>query len=177
MSSLPEVGSFVTAGNSFFCRALTRVSPSAMDSRILQSNGTVNGNYLFNGTAAFRASAMLNGNFYFSGHDTSGSNQWGLYKITPVSLGINEMMLPENAVMVLPNPNNGSFTLQVNDLNAKKIKITFINVLGETLFENSYEDFQNNSLKKINLKNCAKGIYIMKAEVDGRMLTKKIVIE
>ncbi|MEP7265783.1 MAG: ELWxxDGT repeat protein [Bacteroidota bacterium] len=176
LSSIPEVTSFIGAGNSVFCRALTAVSANQMDNRILQSNGTTNGSHLYSGTSPFRASTVMNGNFYFSGHDTSNTSVWGLYKIVPV-IASTDMILPENAVTLFPNPNSGSFTLQMNELENKKVKISFFNVFGQSVLENTYEDFQDIFSRQINLENCAPGIYLMTAESEGKKITKKFVIE
>lgn len=175
LSSVPEITSFIGAANSVFCRALTTVSPTEMDNRILQSNGTNVGSYLYTGTSPFRASAMLNGNFYFSGHDTANTGIWGLYKIVPVVVH-TEAILSENTISLFPNPNSGSFTLQLDELKNKTVKVSFTNVYGQSILSTTYEDLQDSFSRQIHLKNCSPGIYFMTAEADGSILTKRVLI-
>jgi ELWxxDGT repeat protein len=174
LSSYPEVRNFISAGNSVFCVALTAVSSSAMDTRILQSDGT--NSYLYSGAAAFRASTMLNGNFYFSGRDTATSD-WGLYKIVPSIAASADAMLPENSITLFPNPNSGNFTLQMQELKNKKVDVSVINVFGQSVFNNTYENFQHDFSVQINLGKCVPGVYLLTTETDGRVLTKRIVIQ
>jgi hypothetical protein len=71
---------------------------------------------------------------------------------------------------LFPNPTTGSFTIDLGKIN-QKVKATLTNSLGQVLFSMNYS-----STKFINLDiGAPKGIYFLRLEIDGEVITKKII--
>ena len=83
--------------------------------------------------------------------------------------GINALTATNNAFNIFPNPNNGKFVIELT--NDSQVEIT--NALGEVVF--------NQLVKKgnqtVNLVSNAKGIYFVKATINEKTTTNKIVVE
>ena len=73
-----------------------------------------------------------------------------------------------NAVKVFPNPANGdTFFISVD----KNVTLEIYNTLGK-LVKNQYIFINNN---KVDVKNLAKGVYILKINADNQFITKKLI--
>jgi hypothetical protein len=83
-------------------------------------------------------------------------------------------------LFTLPNPSNGSFTVQLfSDVaNLKPRSIVVMNSVGQTVYSANYAMFAPYTPMRINLSNQASGIYTVHVlDNDGRTLaTKKVVI-
>ncbi|MFO0356836.1 MAG: LamG-like jellyroll fold domain-containing protein [Sphingobacteriaceae bacterium] len=82
--------------------------------------------------------------------------------------GINSNVLASN-ILVYPNPSNGIFNVQLE--NAATIEVT--DVLGRVILT----DKVNAGNYQLNLGNNVNGVYFVKATVDGKTKTVKIVKE
>jgi len=72
---------------------------------------------------------------------------------------------------IIPNPNNGVFTLLCNSIEAKSIAVQ--NLLGNTVYHS-----QNNTANniEIDLRNLAVGVYVVKVITEsGNIYTEKVV--
>jgi hypothetical protein len=87
-------------------------------------------------------------------------------KITDIKNSLSE----EQFLKIFPNPNNGSFTI---DLKTKS-QIIITNTLGETILKQSLEIGKHN----LSIQSQADGIYFVKVTDDkGLSTTKKIVVQ
>ncbi|MBK7037965.1 MAG: T9SS type A sorting domain-containing protein [Bacteroidetes bacterium] len=134
LGSVPEISNFNSEDDrpEFYCRALIKVSDFAMQNRIMQCSGSAASTIIYPGASPFRTTAFLDGDVYFFGIDTTGDENWGLFKLEP--------MLVENIVgsnsfdplSIYPNPTsdhifitlpdnikNGEYV--VYDMNGKKV--------------------------------------------------------
>jgi len=88
----------------------------------------------------------------------------------PPPLGINNINEQEaNAVIIYPNPGNGSFKVITKEL----CKFTLIDPLGKIIFTKQSE----NKETSFELKTSAKGVYILKIEGVNSFYTRKIIIQ
>jgi hypothetical protein len=92
-----------------------------------------------------------------------------------VTVGAEDLVLEENAISVFPNPTSGRFTISLKEV-SKDLHVRVINNMGQQVKSIHTDD---NSLKDldINMTNFAKGIYLVEVSVDGKKLTKKLIIE
>lgn len=79
--------------------------------------------------------------------------------------GVNEASILN--LQVYPNPNNGVFTLQVN----QNASIEIISALGNSVYANEFIGKQT-----IDLAAHAEGIYFVKVETENNSVVKKIVV-
>lgn len=75
-------------------------------------------------------------------------------------------------ITIYPNPTNGNFTINLGE-QKQAIKATLINGLGQVLF---VKEFKSTNLFNLQI-DTPKGIYFLKLESKGKLITKKIVIE
>lgn len=81
-------------------------------------------------------------------------------------------MLSDNLVTVLPNPNNGTFTININ-INPQEIKsIQVFNMLGQSIYKQS--GLPNTF---IQLQSSAKGIYYVEIMTTTQIHTRKIIVQ
>ncbi|MCF8429092.1 MAG: T9SS type A sorting domain-containing protein [Bacteroidia bacterium] len=78
-----------------------------------------------------------------------------------------------NGITIFPNPSNGVFNISFESKNNSAAKIKIIDVLGKTVWYN--ERTLLNGINAINL-NLNKGNYLLIVEENGKLTTKKIVI-
>lgn len=76
-----------------------------------------------------------------------------------------------NNFEVFPNPNNGSFDIQLN--NPDNATVSMSNVLGEIIFE---KNILNNAAMHIDATDLKKGIYYVKVQTQRSNFIKKVLI-
>ena len=85
--------------------------------------------------------------------------------------GIHNLEI-DNAFKVYPNPNNGIFTIEVNE-SIHEGTISVINMLGAIVYQTECYNME----KTIDVSNFGKGIFFVKIESEGKTHTKKIIVK
>lgn len=75
-----------------------------------------------------------------------------------------------------PNPSNGSVHLQFQLNEAKDIQVQVVNVLGDIMWMNQYNEVTD-QLISFDLDRVAKGIYFVILKAEGETVSKKLVIQ
>ncbi|TAE65950.1 MAG: T9SS C-terminal target domain-containing protein [Bacteroidetes bacterium] len=88
-----------------------------------------------------------------------------------------ENTLEAENINVFPNPNDGNFTLEMDKKDKSNAKISVINPNGKIIFENTLKNVVGKYSQKINLPETLAGMYILKVEQNGKIITKKIIVE
>lgn len=92
-------------------------------------------------------------------------------------LGIKENFENGSTVNLYPNPATNSVNLLYNLTNAAKVNVKIYNVVGQELSTFEKELPAGNNSLNINLENYKQGIYFVKSTVQGKLVTKKLVVE
>ena len=87
---------------------------------------------------------------------------------TEIGYGISAVEESESNVMVYPNPSNGTFNL---NLGTGQWDVEVYDITGRKVYENRMD-----GRSVIDLGQCQKGLYFMKASSESRSLTTKVVI-
>ncbi|MFB6307103.1 MAG: T9SS type A sorting domain-containing protein [Flavobacteriales bacterium] len=74
---------------------------------------------------------------------------------------------------VYPNPTRGKFRLILNNKNLNKIEI--INSIGKVVYKKKQLD-KNTKKMRIDLSNNQNGIYLIKGSVNGKIITKNLLL-
>ena len=98
---------------------------------------------------------------------TSGFN---INVISPSAIGIEENNLPN--LSLYPNPTTGSITIDLEETKSN-LNLSLTNALGQVVLTKNYR-----STNHINIDlDTPKGVYFLRLEVDGEVITKKIIKE
>lgn len=98
-----------------------------------------------------------------------------LYKApVPSSISVNEVATNEN-LSISPNPNNGSFTVQLSNSNFSNGYLSVTDMMGKRVYDQSITPHSTHIY--VPLHNTSAGVYFVNAQLDGRTYTQKIVIQ
>ncbi|MEN0046070.1 MAG: T9SS type A sorting domain-containing protein [Bacteroidota bacterium] len=76
---------------------------------------------------------------------------------------------------IYPNPSNGIFNIQIDKLSETIEQVSIHDVSGRLLEIIPIETTRNNVQKQLDLTNYSAGIYFLKVEVDGKVLSEKLI--
>ena len=92
-------------------------------------------------------------------------------------VGIDNAADEQLEFTLFPNPNNGSFEINLGESKQEKLQVNITNFLGQVVYaETSISANENNSYK-IETGNLSSGIYLMTMDVDGKTYSKKIIVQ
>lgn len=89
--------------------------------------------------------------------------------------GIDEITFETN-FSTYPNPSNGNFYVYLDSKKNCTARIKIMNLLGQAVFNESFDLNSGISLKNINLSEINKGVYFIEYKTDRETITKQIVI-
>ncbi|MBX7181175.1 MAG: T9SS type A sorting domain-containing protein [Bacteroidia bacterium] len=119
-----------------------------------------------------------------NGGDPDPDNGYGdfIYVALRVSeiglpIGIDEKTSNFNQFVVYPNPSNGLVNLQLSNKVSGKLNVEVLNVLGQTVFTYSSENPSTSHYTQMDMSNLSAGFYVVKAEMNGEQISKKLQIK
>ena len=77
-------------------------------------------------------------------------------------------------ILVVPNPNNGVFTVTFDNTGEAKLQISLLNALGQVVYEGA-ESATN--YKSIDISHLASGVYYLHVNTEATNIVKKIIKE
>ncbi len=113
------------------------------------------------------------GTHYYVCSNHAGSAMKGTIIVQNIS-GINSVV--KSSVSIYPNPSNGIFFLNSNDVRfSKSISINVFNVLGEKIY--FAENANGLSSTLLDLSNVTKGVYFVRINSGENNFSQRIMIE
>lgn len=125
----------------------------------------------------------VNGNSYITGYYGSSSvtfsttlnNASGYNNMYVVKLGDNATGIKENdkqaeSFTVYPNPNTGSFNVQIKGALSEDTQVSVTNMLGQVVYEAKH----NSQTMSLKIENA--GIYFVTIKTGSQTATKKIIV-
>jgi len=100
-----------------------------------------------------------------------------VHNFTTLNVGINETA-SNLKLNVVPNPNDGVFTLNIESTNANKLNVSIVNTQGQVIYaKNNFTNVTSVS-ERIDLTNEASGFYIVTvvSDTDG-IATFKLIVQ
>ena len=92
-----------------------------------------------------------------------------------ISVGIDNNPAVE-MINVFPNPNDGTFALELLGEAAKNLELTVFNVLGKAIYQDRYDFYSGQLNTQIELPNIAAGTFYIKLNISGKVSYQKIVV-
>jgi len=80
-----------------------------------------------------------------------------------------------NSVSLIPNPTLGKAVLEMNFQQYHNVQIVVLNNIGETIIASQAKEIQS-ELFELDLTSYSPGLYLVKVSVDGRVVTKRLVL-
>ena len=80
----------------------------------------------------------------------------------------------DNSITLFPNPNDGNFFIEFEDLNLNLIQLDIINTTGQKLFSGVKEI--KSKRVKIN-HDIQSGLYFVRLQADDKIALKRIIIQ
>ncbi|CAA6828953.1 MAG: internalin, putative [uncultured Aureispira sp.] len=138
--------------------------------------GTAGYSYQWDAAAGNQTTAMATGLVHNGTYAVTITDANGCTTVASVTVNIVGLdQIPNLAAFeVLPNPNVGTFQIQVNFTVAKESTVRLTNVLGQVLKEYSYSDASFSI--PVELRDQASGVYFVILQTGAQSTTKKIVV-
>ena len=92
---------------------------------------------------------------------------WG-----PGNVGINEINNKNDGVAIYPNPNNGTFTINLNK-EYKNIQMEITDVIGQVIYSSALKETAQTTMQ-LSVKS---GIYFVEVKTEAGIMRKKLVKE
>jgi len=88
-----------------------------------------------------------------------------------------ENVFDNSSITIFPNPNNGRFTIGLNNSYNGEITIIINSVIGSQLKMERVNKFTREMIYPIEMENLAKGIYMVKLQTASYNVVKMVIIE
>lgn len=140
------------------------------------TGGTAGYSYQWDAAAGNQTTAMATGLVHNGTYSVTITDANGCTTVTSVTVNIVGLgQIPSLASFdVIPNPNAGTFQIQVNFTVAKDATVRLTNVLGQVLKEYNYSDASFSI--PVELTDQASGVYFVILQTGAQSITKKIVV-
>jgi len=97
--------------------------------------------------------------------------------VVETEIGVNIADLNEiYQLTIFPNPNSGSFVVNIETKSEKQIQISVFNVVGQKVYDSQAESITGDYSKPIKLKNAVEGIYFVRIAIENSIVNRKIII-
>ncbi|MDX2359165.1 MAG: T9SS type A sorting domain-containing protein [Crocinitomicaceae bacterium] len=130
-----------------------------------------NGNADVNGETSQSFTPTVNGNYAVEVTENGCTETSACEAVT--TIGIDELS-NGTSINLYPNPNNGSFTLELVGNGAEEITVEIESLMGQSVYSMISETGKK---LEINLKNVSSGVYIVTVQSAFGQLRKQVVVK
>ena len=175
ITNIPGTHSFVSSSASGTVGGVTRGSSYSIDGGtswvVIDSFATGTGD-------GYTEMEFLNFNVGYAGGFTVDPITEGISKWVPGGpLSVKPVAETMQDLSAYPNPSSGLITVKMKVLNKEDINIRVTDLLGNVVYSNNIKNSSVLFTKTIDLRNLAKGIYLVNIENGSNRSTEKIVIQ
>jgi hypothetical protein len=98
------------------------------------------------------------------------------FNLGPVVLAsVNEASTSNSDFGVFPNPAGNSLNIFVNSLKSENVTIRIVNILGQEVYRESISNANSEIRRTIDVGELASGVYVVKLDINEKILAKKII--
>ena len=107
-----------------------------------------------------------------------GNDDIGIDNVTVQDFitGINENTTSQD-VFVYPNPTNGSFRIEMNNITFHELAIKIVDIQGKEVFSSLEKNVKGTYTKQLNLEAIPKGMYFIILSSGSEIKTQKLIIQ
>lgn len=168
--------------------------PADSNLRLVGKNITTTGLYRNNNSAIYPyelpgilsivgASAGASYYYYFYDWEILTTNSTCSSQLAPVMavvqacLSIGENIPFKKSLKVVPNPNNGEFSIQFETNYAGTMKAELLDIVGKVVYTEEIEHQQGTNKWVMNQQNLSEGVYLFNVFFEGKNYTTRMIIE
>jgi endonuclease I len=93
------------------------------------------------------------------------------------TLGIKETQKDNESLVLMPNPNNGAFTVNYISTENQKVTVKLMDMLGRVVYNNELKVNNGLNALEINLQDFNKGVYTFELVSGNSKKTEKVIIK
>ena len=185
-------GGYVLGGNSFSGIGGDKSQPAQSEDFWivkLNSNGVKIWDKTLGGNDPDRLASLQqtsDGGFIFGGYSYSnvsgdksqpsqGASDYWIVKLAADVTGISEASL-NSQLSIFPNPNQGKFNLQLENIAASKAEVSISDLLGRIVLQKELPVTNKQVSEELEIK-AAKGLYLLQIKAGNQTTSRKIVVE
>ena len=136
--------------------------------------------YWWNSTTSLGGGSTIvpttNGNYYCVVSDSNQCHTDTIYYF--VNDIVSNIDALEGIVFkVFPNPSNGLFNIIIYGANNRHLSFKVYNIIGEVIIMQYLYNLEDGFSTQINLKNKARGVYILEIETEMGVINKKLILQ
>ena len=109
-------------------------------------------------------------------NDIGVLNDWSIEICSEQPLSTPELSTNLEQVSVYPNPNNGSFTVELQSITLNTVSIDIYDIRGRKIHKQAYTN-NGNFKQVIELGNIESGLYLITVSDGQRKTTKRIIVK
>lgn len=111
-------------------------------------------------------------------YSSSGGNNFYLDDINiDLNSGIDDLNSIGSSFQLFPNPTSDLVNISLNIPHAKKLNVSIVNLIGQTIYETAKENYaEGNHTISLDTKNISQGMYLIKIGDETNSISKPLVI-
>lgn len=158
------------------------------------SFGTTNGLYRNNNSASYPyeipnvvriLGSDAGASYYYYFYDweilttnsTCGSTMVPVNAVVETCAGIGENIPFKRSIKLMPNPNNGNFSVEFETEHDGEVEFSVVNTVGSVVYHKQTESFSGSNSWNFDQSGLAKGLYIFNIRYEGKDYPSRIIIE
>ncbi len=132
-----------------------------------QNTGMIEWNESYLGMAEVSVKAM---------NECGQSEYSEVFEVTVDNTVSIQEKLNDLGIQVYPNPNNGTFVVDMISPNKEKVQISIFSAVGNRIYERSGINFTGKYIHNVNIDNYSEGLYFLQIISGSGKMTRKIII-
>jgi surface antigen len=90
---------------------------------------------------------------------------------------VDNILEQDNNIIIYPNPFINKFKLEFESLQFSPIQIKLIDVMGQIVYNENFDNYKGVYSKEINLENKAAGVYFVQITIGDKTINKKLILQ
>ena len=97
--------------------------------------------------------------------------------ICPIGGDVNALTISESMINIFPNPNNGTFTLEVFNVENEDVYVNIYNIHGQKVSSYTFSNVSGELSKEFDISEYGTGVYQFEIITNNKVINRKVVVE